>query len=54
VYQTLVKAIKVAVDDPQWKAQADKLGLPMVYLGPDDTTALAKQLNEAAKVYLAK
>ena len=54
IYDILVKAVKAASEDPQWKAQAEKMGLPLLYVSPAETTTLAKQLYEAAKVYLAK
>lgn len=54
IYNTLVKAVKAAWDDPQWKAQAEKLALPLLYLSPEETATLAKQLNDAAKVYMAR
>lgn len=54
VYNTLVKAVKTASEDPEWKAQAEKMGLPLLYISPKETAILAKQLNDAAKVYLAK
>jgi tripartite-type tricarboxylate transporter receptor subunit TctC len=54
IYDALVKAFKAASDDPQWKAQAEKMGLPLLYVSPKETTTLAKQLNDAAKVYLAR
>lgn len=53
VYDILVKAVKTASDDPDWKAAADKLTLPLNYIAPEQTATLAKELNEAAKVYLA-
>ena len=54
VYNTLVGAVKAASQDPQWKAQAEKMGLPLLYIPPEETAVLARQLNEAAKIYLAK
>jgi tripartite-type tricarboxylate transporter receptor subunit TctC len=54
IYDTLVMAVKTASEDPAWKAQAEKMGLPLLYVSPKDTAILAKQLNEAAKIYLAK
>ncbi len=54
VYDTLVKAVKTASDDPEWKAAADKIALPLGYIPPDQTAALAKQLNDAAKEYLTQ
>ena len=54
VQSAIVKAIKTASDDPEWKAAADKISLPLMYLAPDQHGALAKQLNDAAKVYLAQ
>lgn len=54
VYAVLVKAIKTASDDPQWKAQADKMSLPLLYMSPEETAVLAKKHNAAAKIYLAK
>lgn len=54
IYNTLVKAVKTASEDPEWKAQAEKMGLPLLYVSPKETEVLGKQLNEAAKAYLAK
>lgn len=54
VIDVLVKAIKTASDDPAWKTAAEKIALPLMYIGPEQVATLAKQLNEAAKVYLAK
>ena len=54
VYDTLVKAVKTASDDPEWKAAADKIALPLMYIPPDQTATLAKQLNDAAKEYLTQ
>jgi tripartite-type tricarboxylate transporter receptor subunit TctC len=54
VLATLVKAIKTASDDPAWKAQAEKMVLPLLYMTPEEAGVLAKKHNEAAKQYLAK
>jgi tripartite-type tricarboxylate transporter receptor subunit TctC len=54
IYNTLVKAVKTAADNPEWKATAEKMSLPLLYLSPKETAALAKQLNDAAKEYLPK
>jgi tripartite-type tricarboxylate transporter receptor subunit TctC len=54
VYAALVKAVKQASDDPQWKTQAEKMNLPLLYMTPQEVDVLAKKHNEAARTYLAK
>jgi tripartite-type tricarboxylate transporter receptor subunit TctC len=54
IYKTLVAAIKTASDDPEWKAQAAKMGLPLLYVSPEEVAKLAKQLNDNAKKYLGQ
>jgi len=54
VYNTLVKAIKVASGDAQWKAQAEKMGLPPAYISPEQTTTDAKHYSATAQEYFGK
>lgn len=54
VQAVLVDAIKRAAEDPEWHAAAEKISLPLKYLSPQEQGALAADLNEAAKEYLAQ
>lgn len=54
VYTTLVKAIKAASEDPQWKAQAEKMGLPPLYVSPEETAMDTKHYGMTAQGYFGK
>lgn len=54
VKATLAGAIKTASEDPGWKAQAEKMSLPLMYVSPEETAPLAAKLNESAKEAMAQ
>lgn len=54
VKSMLVKALKDALEDPDFKKDAARMGLTLTYVGPDDALALAKNLLENGKKVLSQ